>query len=64
MQFWIAVSACVLIAIMKKRLNLEPSLYTLLHVLSVTVFEKMPLQQAFSDSDSVFEHAISSNQLN
>jgi transposase len=63
-QIWIAVSVYVLIAIIKKRLNLEPSLYTLLQVLSVTVFEKMPLQQAFSDSDHVFDDAMSSKQLN
>ena len=63
-QIWIAVSVYVLIAIIKKRLNREPSLYTLLQVLSVTVFEKMPLQQAFSDSDYVFEDAMSPNQLN
>jgi transposase len=63
-QIWIAVSVYVLIAIIKKRLNLEPSLYTLLQVLSVTVFEKMPLQQALSGSDYVFENAMSANQLN
>jgi transposase len=63
-QIWIAVSVYVLIAIIKKRLNLEPSLYTLLQVLSVTVFEKMPLQQAFSDSDYVLEDAMSAKQLN
>ncbi len=63
-QIWIAVSVYVLIAIIKKRLNLEPSLYTLLQVLSVTVFEKMPLQQAFSDSDYVLEDAMSPKQLN
>ena len=58
------MSVYVLIAIIKKRLNLEPSLYTLLQVLSVTVFEKMPLQQAFSDSDYVLEDAMSPKQLN
>ena len=63
-QIWIAVSVYVLIAIIKKRLNLEPSFYTLLQVLSVTVFEKMPLQQAFSDNNYVFEDAMSPNQLN
>jgi transposase len=63
-QIWIAVSVYVLIAIIRKRLNLEPSLYTLLQVLSVTVFEKMPLQQAFLDNDYVFEDAMSAKQLN
>ena len=63
-QIWIAVSVYVLIAIIKKRLNLEPSLYTLLQVLSVTVFEKMPLQQAFLNNDYVLEDAMSPKQLN
>src|SRR6202521_5099309 len=63
-QIWIAVSIYVLIAIIKKRLNLEPSLYTLLQVLSVTVFEKMPLQQAFLNNDYVLEDAMSPKQLN
>ena len=46
-QIWIAVSTYVLVAIIKKRLNLDASLYTLLQILSLTLFEKMPLQQAF-----------------
>ncbi|MGH6932381.1 MAG: IS4 family transposase, partial [Dongiaceae bacterium] len=49
-QIWIAVSVYVLVAIIKKRLNLDCSLYTILQVLSITPFEQMPLQQAFSDS--------------
>ena len=47
-QIWIAVSVYVLVAIVKKRLNLDASLHTLLQILSVTLFEKMPLQQAFT----------------
>ena len=50
-QIWIAVSVYVLVAIVKKRLKLDASLYTLLQVLSVTLFEKMPMQQAFPGSD-------------
>lgn len=50
-QIWIAVIVYVLIAIIKKRLNLEASLYTLLQILSVTIFEKMPLQQALQGND-------------
>ncbi len=46
-QIWIAVSVYVLVAIVKKRLNLDVSLYKLLQIFSVTLFEKMPLQQAF-----------------
>ena len=63
-QIWIAVSVYVLVAIVKKRLNLDASLYTLLQILSVTLFEKMPLQQAFSDSDYKMSSAMASNQLN
>jgi hypothetical protein len=42
-QVWIAVCVYVLVAIMKKRLNLTESLYTILQILSVTSFEKVPL---------------------
>jgi len=47
-QIWIAVSVYVLVAIVKKRLNLDASLYTLLQIFSLTLFEKMPIQQAFA----------------
>jgi transposase len=63
-QIWIAVSIYVLVAIVKKKLNLDASLYTLLQILSVTLFEKMPLQQAFPGSDSSFNNSQFSNQLN
>ena len=63
-QIWIAVSVYVLVAIIKKRLNLDASLYTLLQVLSVTLFEKMPLQQAFPGSDDKSEINNINNQLN
>ena len=46
-QIWIAISTYVLIAIVKTRLQLEASLYTLLQILSVTLFEKMPINKAF-----------------
>lgn len=59
-QVWIAVSAYVLVAIIRKRLNLDVSMHTLLQILSVTLFEKMPLQQAF---DGNFER-LGHNQLN
>jgi hypothetical protein len=58
------VSVYVLIAIVKKRLNLEVSLYTLLQILSVSLFEKMPIHQAFSDSDLQSECFQTDNQLN
>ena len=63
-QIWIAVSVCVLVAIIKKRLNLDASLYTLLPILPVTLFEKMPLQQAFPGSDYKIPVDIPINQLN
>ncbi len=63
-QIWIAVSVYVLVAIIKKRLGLEASLYTLLQILSVTLFEKMPIQQAFSRIDHQFDNSIPDNQLN
>ena len=48
-QIWIAVSTYILVAIAKRRMALQPSLYTILQVLSVHLFEKTPIQQAFSD---------------
>jgi len=50
-QIWIAVSAYVLVAIIRKRLNLELNLYTILQILSVTLFEKVPLDQLFANYD-------------
>jgi len=44
-QIWIAVSVYVLVAIVKKRLNISASLYEMLQILSLTMFEKMPLDQ-------------------
>ena len=63
-QIWIAVSVYVLVAIIKKRLNLEASLYTILQVLSVTLFEKIPLNQTLSDSEYTIEIPAHPNQLN
>jgi len=53
-QIWIAVSVYVLVAILKKRLNLEPSLYAILQVLSVTLFEKRSILQLFSEPETKF----------
>jgi hypothetical protein len=63
-QIWIAVSVYVLIAIVKRRLRLDASLYTLLQVLSVTIFAKMPIQTALSSEDTRSDSAASANQLN
>lgn len=62
-QIWIAVSVYVLVAIMKKRLKIEASLYTILQVLSVTSFERMPLLQALTDSDYRSDTEQNNNQL-
>ena len=63
-QIWIAVSVYVLVAIVKKKLQLDASLYTLLQILSVTLFEKMPLQQAFPDAEYILPEGVPCNQLN
>lgn len=63
-QIWIAVSVYVLVAVVKKRLNLDASLYTLLQILSVTLFEKMPLQQALAAGEPILENPMPNNQLN
>ena len=63
-QIWIAVSVYVLVAIIRKKLNIDASLYTLLQVLSLTLFEKMPLQQAFPADDYTSDNGSISNQLN
>ena len=63
-QIWIAVSVYVLVAIVRKRLRLEASLYTLLQVISVTVFEKIPLQSALFPETYQCDKAMEPNQLN
>ena len=63
-QIWIAVSVYVLVAIVKKRLNLDASLYSLLQILSVTLFEKIPLLQALPRDDNSSIQPDSNNQLN
>jgi len=62
-QIWIAVTVYVLVAIVRKRLGLEVSLYQILQILSVTLFEKTPILQAFQPPDSQDESAVSANQL-
>lgn len=62
-QIWIAVSVYVLVAIMKKRLNLQESLYTILQILSVTVFEKISLFQLVTDREYKDECCSAGKQL-
>ncbi len=63
-QIWIAVSVYVLVAIVRKRLELDASLYQILQILSLTLFEKTPILQALQASDSQEELLGPSNQLN
>jgi len=62
-QIWIAVSVYVLVAIVRKRLGLEASLYQILQILSVTLFEKTPLLQALQASNSQEDLLDHGNQL-
>ena len=62
-QIWIAVSVYVLVAIIKKRLALDASLYTLLQILSLTLFEKMPILQTLSQVPPTFDDPALDNQL-
>jgi hypothetical protein len=63
-QIWIAVSVYVLVAIVKKRLNLKPSLFQLLQVLSLTMFERTPLDQLLKFSPIEQDMLDSPKQLN
>jgi len=62
-QIWIAVSVYVLVAILRKRLGLEASLYQILQILSLTLFEKVPILQALEASDSQENLVTDPNQL-
>jgi IS4 transposase len=62
-QIWIAVSVCVLVAIVKKRLKLKPSLFQLLQVLSLTMFERTPLNQLLTVNPAAEEIANAPKQL-
>ena len=62
-QIWIAVSVYVLVAIVRKRLELDSSLYQILQILSLTLFEKTPILQALQASDSQEELLDPGNQL-
>ena len=62
-QIWIAVSIYVLVAIVRKRLGLEASLYQILQILSLTLFEKTPILRALQASDSEIDLTDFGNQL-
>ncbi len=63
-QIWIAVSVYLLVAIVKKRLNINLSLYTFLQILSISIFEKSPILQLINDVDYKTKIYGTSNQLN
>ena len=62
-QIWIAVSVYVLVAIVRKRMSLDFSLYQILQILSLTLFEKTPILQALQASDSKNSLLDDGNQL-
>jgi len=62
-QIWIAVAVYVLVAIVKKRMQIGLSLYTILQILSLIHFEKMPLYQTFALSPYKNQFTINDNQL-
>ena len=62
-QIWIAVTVYVVVAVLKKRLGISADLYTILQVLSLTLFEKMPIFKLFSDADYNLPNLENHNQL-
>jgi hypothetical protein len=62
-QVWIAVSSYLLVAIVRKRLDIRLNLYTMLQILSVSLFEKTPIKEAFSQHNSLLEGGENPNQL-
>jgi hypothetical protein len=63
-QIWIAITVYVLVAIIKKRLNLDASLYTILQILSLTLFEKTFINQMFTNTEYNNNLPQEANQLN
>ena len=63
-QIWIAISTYVLVAIMKKQLRIDLTLYTILQILSISLFEKTPILQALTADDYKNKITISHIQLN
>jgi hypothetical protein len=63
-QIWIAISIYVLVAIIRKQLGLQPSLYQILQIISVTIFEKTPILEAFINVEPQLEESYPPNQLN
>lgn len=62
-QIWIAVCAYLLVAIMRKKLNIERSMYEILQILGITVLQKTPVLQVFSEMEPLGKYTCSSKQL-
>jgi hypothetical protein len=62
-QLWIAISVYLIVAIVRKRLGIQRDLYTLLQILSLSLFERIPLEQALSSPDYTFPDLSARNQL-
>jgi hypothetical protein len=62
-QIWIAISVYVLVAIIRKELRLERSLHEILQILSILLFEKTPLKQAFTNDYYIIKEQVNDNQL-
>ncbi len=62
-QIWIAISVHVLVAIIRKRLDLKADLYTILQILSLTLFEKTHLDQLLRNGDIIMQHPDTPNQM-
>ena len=63
-QVWTAISVYILVAIIKKELGIKQDIYTILQVLSLTLFEKTPILSLFDNYDEPFQRTDSPNQLN
>jgi hypothetical protein len=63
-QLWIAIATYVMVAIIRKRLNIDAPLYNILQILSVTLFEKSPLLQVLSEGNTEVDKEQQRNQLN
>ena len=62
-QIWIAICAYLIVAILKKQLKLEQSLYEILQILSVSLFDKTPVNQLFTNQKLQIEEIDKHNQL-
>ena len=62
-QVWIAVSVYVLVAIAKKKFMLQQSLYEILQILSISIFERMPINQLFQPTQKQYFKELNPNQL-